>query len=82
LHDAFLPFFSDHCAILELGNLKSGKIAYLEHSFGGREAKALSGPTGNPGTGQPLFRASEQERSQVDILAMFCKGTFFHSFQL
>jgi hypothetical protein len=32
LHDAFLPFFlfSDHCAILELGYLKSGKIAYPE----------------------------------------------------
>jgi hypothetical protein len=28
LHDAFLPFFSDHCAILELGYKKSGKIAY------------------------------------------------------
>jgi hypothetical protein len=27
LHDAFLPFFlfSDHCAVLELGYLKSGK---------------------------------------------------------
>jgi hypothetical protein len=30
--DAFLPFFlfSNHCAILELGYLKSGKIAYPE----------------------------------------------------
>jgi hypothetical protein len=39
LHDAFLPFFlfSDHCAILELGSLKSEKIAYPElirpHTF-------------------------------------------------
>jgi hypothetical protein len=32
LHDAFfvLFHFSDHCAILELGYLKSGKIAYPE----------------------------------------------------
>jgi hypothetical protein len=31
LHDVFLPFFfPDHCAILELGYLKSGKIAYPE----------------------------------------------------
>jgi hypothetical protein len=32
LHDAFLPFFffSDHCAILELGYKKSGKIFYSE----------------------------------------------------
>jgi hypothetical protein len=32
LHDAFLPFvlFNDHCALLELGYPKSGKIAYPE----------------------------------------------------
>jgi hypothetical protein len=30
LHDAFLPFFSDHCATLELEYQKSGKIVYPE----------------------------------------------------